>query len=78
MGWFWIRAAPPSPVTELTVTSADTGYSRTSKSLGDGAYSLPDLPIGNYTLTVTANGFSQVRGKGRKSAWANGFGLICV
>jgi hypothetical protein len=49
--------------TELTVTSADTGYSRTSKSLGDGAYSLPDLPIGNYTLTASANGFSQVEQK---------------
>ncbi len=36
--------------TELTVTSAQTGYSRTSKSLSDGAYSLPDLPIGDYTL----------------------------
>ena len=43
--------------TELTVTSADTGYSRTSKSLGDGAYSLPDLPIGNYTLTAVCQWF---------------------
>src|SRR6202000_3381518 len=49
--------------TELTVTSAETGYTRTSKSLNDGAYSLPDLPIGNYTLTATANGFSQVQEK---------------
>ncbi len=47
--------------TELTVTSADTGYTRTSKSLSDGAYSLPDLPIGNYSLTATANGFSQIQ-----------------
>src|SRR5580698_10709218 len=45
--------------TELTVTSADTGYSRTGKSLGDGAYSLPDLPIGNYSLSAAANGFSR-------------------
>jgi hypothetical protein len=44
---------------ELTVTSADTGYSRTGKSLGDGAYSLPDLPIGNYSLSAAANGFSR-------------------
>ena len=49
--------------TELTVTSAQTGYSRSSKSLSDGAYSLPDLPIGDYTLTAAANGFSQVQEK---------------
>jgi Carboxypeptidase regulatory-like domain/TonB-dependent Receptor Plug Domain len=49
--------------TELTVTSAETGYTRTGKSLSDGAYSLPDLPIGNYTLTVSANGFSRVEEK---------------
>ncbi len=45
------------------MTSAQTGYSRTSRSLGDGAYSLPDLPIGDYTLTAAANGFSQVQEK---------------
>ena len=48
---------------ELTVTSADTGYTRTSKSQSDGAYSLPDLPIGSYGLSATANGFSQVQEK---------------
>jgi TonB-dependent Receptor Plug Domain/Carboxypeptidase regulatory-like domain len=42
--------------TELTVTSAETGYTRTSKRL-------PDLPIGDYTLTAAANGFSQVQEK---------------
>ena len=49
--------------TELTVTSAETGYTRTSKSMADGAYSLPDLPIGDYTLTAAASGFSQVQEK---------------
>ena len=49
--------------TILSVTSADTGYTRTGKSLADGAYSLPDLPIGNYTLTASANGFSRVEEK---------------
>ena len=43
--------------TELTVTSAETGYSRTGKSLADGAYSLPDLPIGNYSLTRNGEWF---------------------
>ena len=47
--------------TELSVTSAETSYTRTGKSLADGAYSLTDLPIGNYSLTATANGFSQIQ-----------------
>jgi hypothetical protein len=51
--------------TETTVTSTDTGYTRTSKSLNDGAYPLPDLPIGSYSLTATANGFSQIEEKVR-------------
>ena len=45
--------------TELTVKSGDTGYTRTGRSLADGAYSLPDLPIGNYSLTASASGFSR-------------------
>ena len=54
-------AALPGAV--LSVTSTDTGYIRSSKSLADGAYSLPDLPIGNYSLTATANGFSRTEQK---------------
>src|SRR5436305_14847735 len=34
-----------------------TGYERVTKSAGDGNYVFPDLPIGDYTLTVTAAGF---------------------
>ncbi len=49
--------------TVLSVTSTDTGYSRSGKSLADGAYSLPDLPIGNYSLSASANGFSRVEEK---------------
>jgi Carboxypeptidase regulatory-like domain/TonB-dependent Receptor Plug Domain/TonB dependent receptor len=47
--------------TELTVNSAETGYTRTSKSAADGAYSLPDLPIGVYTLSAKASSFSRVQ-----------------
>jgi hypothetical protein len=45
---------------ELTVKSPDTGYTRTAKSLGVGDYTLPNLPIGNYSLTATAPGFSHI------------------
>jgi len=48
---------------ELAVRAVDTGYSRTIKSASDGAYSLADLPIGNYNLTATAIGFSKIEEK---------------
>ena len=38
-------------------------YLFTAPNLTDGAYSLPDLPIGDYTLTAAGNGFSQVQEK---------------
>jgi hypothetical protein len=41
----------------VTITNADTGYSRSDKSDKDGAYAFQSLPIGHYTLSVTAEGF---------------------
>lgn len=45
----------------VTATAADTGYERTTKSGSDGSYILADLPIGNYTLSVTAPGFTNIK-----------------
>ena len=42
----------------LTIKDNATGYSRTVTSAGDGNYAFPDLPIGNYMLTVEAAGFT--------------------
>lgn len=42
---------------ELNIKDDSTGYERTVKSGDDGTYIFPDLPIGKYTLTVTATGF---------------------
>ena len=49
------------PDAEVTVKSAETGYIRVVKSDADGAYTLPDLPIGSYSLRAVANGFSKVQ-----------------
>jgi len=46
--------------TEIKVVNSATGYIRSTKSGSDGAYSLANLPIGNYTLTAQASGFSQI------------------
>lgn len=50
-------------VKDATVAVADqaTGYTRTVQSSGDGSYILPDLPIGDYSVTVSAGGFSTLK-----------------
>ena len=34
-----------------------TGLERTTQTSGDGSYSIPELPIGKYTVTITQSGF---------------------
>ena len=46
------------PTATLTVKDEATGYTRTVKSGTDGNYIFPDMPIGQYTLTVEASGFT--------------------
>jgi hypothetical protein len=48
----------PVPGAQVTVTQTDTGASRTAQSGADGAYLLPNLPIGPYRLEVKKDGFS--------------------
>ncbi len=42
---------------KVTVKNAGTGLERTTETSADGSYSLPELPIGTYTVTVTQTGF---------------------
>jgi hypothetical protein len=49
------------PGANVTVVSEDTKLSRSATSNGQGTYSLNDLPIGKYTVTVTMQGFSAVK-----------------
>jgi hypothetical protein len=48
---------------EVTVKSNETGYTRVVKSDAEGTYTLPDLPIGSYSLTAVAEGFSKSQGE---------------
>ena len=45
------------PRAMLTIKDDATGYTRQVKSAEDGNYLFPDLPIGNYKMTVEASGF---------------------
>src|SRR5271155_1255112 len=42
---------------KVTVKNVGTGLERTTETSPDGTYSLPELQIGTYTVTVTQSGF---------------------
>ncbi|HEX2917808.1 MAG TPA: carboxypeptidase-like regulatory domain-containing protein, partial [Edaphobacter sp.] len=49
------------PNAHITLTGMDTGFKREMDSTTSGAYSFQDLQIGNYSISVTASGFSPVK-----------------
>lgn len=46
------------PGATVTITKTDTGLERTVLSGEDGAYSIPGLPVGPYSLKVSLPGFN--------------------
>src|SRR5947209_12674242 len=48
----------------VTLTNTNTGTTRTTVSDGSGLYALPNVPVGPYSLTVEAQGFSGFTQKG--------------
>jgi hypothetical protein len=42
---------------KVTAHNIDTGLERITQTSADGSYSLPELPIGTYTVSVTQSGF---------------------
>src|ERR1700685_3605282 len=44
----------------VTVKNIDTGLIRTTETTADGTFSVPELPIGNYSVTVEKSGFQRV------------------
>jgi hypothetical protein len=49
------------PHVKITASDVETGYVRTVQTDSAGAYSFQELPIGNYSLTVSDPGFSSVK-----------------
>src|SRR5579862_7500639 len=52
------------PNAKVTVTSPQTGLTRTTTTNDTGLYSFPQLPVGTYDLTVEANGFKLTKRTG--------------
>jgi hypothetical protein len=49
------------PAVLVRAERRDTGLIRETNSSQDGAYALPELPVGKYTVTFTREGFSPLR-----------------
>ena len=45
---------------KVTVRNVNTGLERSTQTSADGSYSLPELPIGSYDVTVTLKGFQKI------------------
>src|ERR1700733_14295209 len=45
------------PDAEVKITNTDTGLNRTMSTGADGSYRFPALPVGQYQVQVTKNGF---------------------
>ncbi len=48
------------PGAKVIVRNADTGLTREAQTTDDGSYAVPELPIGNYTVTVEKANFRTV------------------
>lgn len=53
------------PDASVQLTSPSTGLKRSTLTSQSGDFSLPDLPLGLYDLTITKAGFSTVKEIGR-------------
>src|SRR5258706_5646193 len=45
------------PQAKITAANSDTGFTRAADSSEDGYFVLPNLPLGNYSVTVQKTGF---------------------
>jgi hypothetical protein len=45
------------PSSTVKVTNTETGFTKTTTTTAEGTYLIPLLPIGHYSISVTANGF---------------------
>jgi len=42
---------------KVTARNTNTGLERTTQTSADGSYSIPELPLGTYSVTISQTGF---------------------
>ena len=58
------------PGVQITATNQDTGFTRRATTAGNGVYTVPKLPVGNYHVSAEAKGF-QLQEKSDVVIYAN-------
>ena len=53
----------PLPGASVAIKEQNTGFTRTVVTAGTGGYTVPNLPPGKYTITVTMDGFAETSQK---------------
>ncbi len=51
----------PLPGARITLAAAHSDFTQSTDSNGEGAFTLPNIPFGDYTVTVTHVGFETLR-----------------
>src|SRR5215469_15396446 len=51
---------------KVTIRNVDTGLERTTDTVSDGSYLVPELPVGLYDVTIEMSGFQKSVTKGVK------------
>jgi hypothetical protein len=49
------------PNATITLTSKATGQTLSAQSTGSGAYNFPNVAVGEYEISITANGFANAK-----------------
>ena len=52
------------PAAAITVKNMDTGVTRTTQSNSEGEFTVPELPVGRYSVDVTKAGFAPYHAEG--------------
>jgi hypothetical protein len=51
----------PLPGAHITLAAAHSGFTQSTDSNGEGAFTLPNIPLGDYTITITHSGFQTLQ-----------------